>query len=413
MGKNLHFIGIILLCSLILLSVGFLAAWFLRPILLGDFVYFLLAIIALILIGASMTLNNFIQIYVLGTRRITEELRVIMSVNSAHRVDVETPSDVKILANTVNTFADRFQAAIVNQSHQIEQAKAGLEAERNRLAALMSELTEGVIVCNQEGQILLYNSRARQMLKHAPNTPAGGYVGLGRSIFGLVDRNTITHIVDELIARQNKDSDNLVSQVVLTAANGQLIRTRAVIIPGHHRDKISGFVLTFEDVTQQTQRSLRRDKLLRELTEGVRSSLASIRAAIETMEQYPEMDSAKSAQLQTIIHDESVNLSIHLNQVAAQYDNDLKADWQLEDMIGSDLLWAIQRHFEDKLQVKTIIAEQDDNLWLKVDSYLVVQALTHVMNRLKTGYSIARVSLHLKKNRSVSRTGREMERRTG
>jgi DNA polymerase-3 subunit epsilon len=396
MSKNLHFIGIISLLGLVLFAAGFLVAWFLKPVLQGDRVFFTLALATLILIGAGMTFNNFIQAYILETRRITEEMRVIMSVNPAHRVDVKTPGDVRVLADTINSFADRFQEAIADKSHQIEKARANLEEEKNRLAALMSELTTGVIVCNQEGQILLYNTRATQMLKHASPNPTGGYIGLGRSIFGVIDRNTITHIVDKLIARRDKKSDNQVSQVVLTAANGQLIRTRTVIISGQYQDEISGFVLTLENVTRQTQRSLQRDTLLQTLTEGVRSSLASIRAAIETLEQSPDVNHEQSSRMRAVIHDQSVSLSVHLNQVAAQYDNDLKADWQLEEMIGTDLLWAIKRHFEDKLQVNTTIAEQDDNLWLKVDSFLIVQAMTHIMQRLADNYNINQVDLLLR-----------------
>lgn len=36
-----------------------------------------------------------------------------------------------------------------------------------------------------------------------------------------------------------------------------------------------------------------RDHLIQKLTEGLRSSLANIRTAIETIEEYPEMDSGQ------------------------------------------------------------------------------------------------------------------------
>ena len=395
MKRNLHFAGLLFLAGLIIFSTGFLIAWFLRPILQGDSLYLLLAIVALVLIGAGFTLNNFIQAYVLGTRRLTEETRVIVSVNPAHRVDIETPSDIKLLGDTINSFADRFQAAIDDQTQQVEQARATLEEEKNRLAALMSELTEGVIVCNLEGQILLYNNLAKQMLRHNPGGVAGGYVGLGRSIFGLIDRNTITHVVDELTERQKKGGSHLVSQVVISATNGQLIRTRVAPILSQLQE-ITGYVLTLEDVTQQTQRSRRRDVLLQTLTEGVRASLANIRTAIETIAQYPEMDPAKMSQLRQVIYDEALALSGRLNQITTEHSNDLKAGWQLEDMTGTDLLWAIQRYFEDRLQVSTSLQLQNEHLWLKVDGYSVIQAMTHMMARLQDKYGINEVKLRLK-----------------
>ncbi len=400
--KNLHLAGILALAGIILFAAGYLAAWFFGPRLTGDLPYLSLAIAALAIIGAGYTLNNFIQSYVLGVRRLTEETRVITSVNPKHRVNVEVPSDIKRLTEVINAFADRYQSAVNDQSEQIEKAHAQLEDEKNRLAALMSELTEGVLVCNLEGRILLYNNRAKQLLKSAPNSAGrnervGGFVGLGRSVFGLIDRNAITYVLEELRERHKKGNARLVSQVVTTAANGQLVRTRTAPIISH-TDEINGFVITLEDVTQQTDRSRRRDMLLQALTEGVRSSLANIRSAIETIEQYPQMDPRKSVQLRKVIADESFTLSSRLNQITSDYDTYLKADWQLEEMMGSDLLWAIQRQFEDKLHVTTILDGHDDNLWLKVDSYSVVQALSLMVARLKEAYQVTEIKLCLRQS---------------
>ncbi|HXV41560.1 MAG TPA: exonuclease domain-containing protein, partial [Anaerolineae bacterium] len=254
---------------------------------------------------------------------------------------------------------------------------------------------------NIEGQILLYNSRARQLLSQVPEGQtlpgAGGFVGLGRSVFGLMDRQAITYALENLLFRSQKQSGPLVSQFVTTAANGQLIRARiAPVLDQQH--EMRGFILTLEDITRQLQTSNRRDILLQSLTEGVRASLGSIRAAIETIQEYPEMDTAKLRQLRQVIYDESLTLSTRLNQTTAEYAEDLKADWQLEEMLGSDLLWAIQRRFEDKLDVATMIDSLEENLWLKVDSYSVVQAMTYMMARLKAEFDIREVMFRLKQS---------------
>jgi signal transduction histidine kinase len=48
---------------------------------------------------------------------------------------------------------------------RIREARLSVEEERNRLAALMSELNQSVVVCNLDGRILLYNNRARLQFK--------------------------------------------------------------------------------------------------------------------------------------------------------------------------------------------------------------------------------------------------------
>jgi DNA polymerase-3 subunit epsilon len=136
--------------------------------------------------------------------------------------------------------------------------------------------------------------------------------------------------------------------------------------------------------------------LLRALTEGVRSSLANIRAAIETISQYPEMDANKLDQLRNIIYEESITLSGKLNDATKEYALDMKTAWQLEDMLDTDLLWAIQRRIEEKLKVMVAVKNPVDSLWIKVDSYSVVQATTFIVRQLKTEFNVNQVELCLK-----------------
>lgn len=397
----MRFGWLLALIGVLTFLLGFNLAWLFYPWLAdNDATVYLIGLAALLLLGAGYGLNFFLQGYVSGVKHLTDQIKMILRANPAYRIRPDGPADMRRLAHTVNTLADRLQEALQTQTEQIQQAKASLEEEKNRLAALMSELTEGVLVCNLEGQILLYNNRAKQLLSQKPGglwgDRIGGFVGLGRSVFGLIDRNTITQALEDLAYRHEKQSQQLFSQFVATATNGQLIRTRIapILTP---QQEFNGFVLTVEDVTRQTQSSRRRDMLLQALTEGVRSSLANIRTAIETIEQFPQMDTTKLGQLRRVIYDESLTLSARLNQITSDYDTDLKADWQLEEMLGSDLLWAIQRRFEDKLEVSTVIAEHEENLWLKVDSYSVVQVITEVMRQLKINFGITEVRLSLKK----------------
>jgi hypothetical protein len=57
----------------------------------------------------------------------------------------------------------------------------------------MSELNRSVVVCNLDGRILLYNNRARLQFKRlsqaAQATGGSELIGLGRSIYTVLDRN--------------------------------------------------------------------------------------------------------------------------------------------------------------------------------------------------------------------------------
>ena len=65
------------------------------------------------------------------------------------------------------------------------------------LAALMAELTQSVVVCNLDGRVLLYNSRARLQFRALSEASAGAggaeLIGLGRSIYAVFDRKLVAH----------------------------------------------------------------------------------------------------------------------------------------------------------------------------------------------------------------------------
>ncbi|RME79080.1 MAG: DNA polymerase III subunit epsilon, partial [Chloroflexi bacterium] len=391
---------LLVLGGIFLFLLGTGLAWLLAPYMSREQFIMAELLVVFLLIGVGFAASLFYEAYATNLRWLAEAIRLVATVNPAHRVKPEGPPVVRQLVEAVNDLAERFQTMQENQSRQIQQAQAELENERNRLAALMSDLTAGVLVCNMEGQILLYNNQARQLLTGSTPTAGqgvGAWVGLGRSVFGLIDRHAINHMLEELAYRQQKDYQNPLAHFVTTAANGQLIRARMAPI-WDQQQAMTGFVLTLEDITGRHLSSLRRDALLQSLTEGIRASLSNIRTAIETIQQYPNMTQDRLDRLHRVIADEALALSLKLDEATGKYAADLKATWELAEMMSSDLLWAIQRRFEDKLGLNTSLEGADENLWLKVDSYLLVQALQALARRLQEQFQLRQVTLRLSRS---------------
>src|SRR6266536_2047085 len=110
----------------------------------------------LLLIGPGVILYNILKAYIPPARLLAEETKLILTANPDHRVRSLGASEIRRLGSIINTFADQYQALQADVEEQIRTAHAHLKEEKNRLAALMSELTESVLVCNIEGRILLY-----------------------------------------------------------------------------------------------------------------------------------------------------------------------------------------------------------------------------------------------------------------
>ncbi len=88
-------------------------------------------------------------------------------------------------------------------------------------------------------------------------------------------------------------------------------------------------------------------------------------------------------------------MSGRIRTLAAQAAQQMKTRWPLEDMRGTDLVAAARRRIEAARGLRTDSAEVDDVLWLKVDSFSLLQALAYLAGRLAEEYDIKIVWLRL------------------
>ena len=341
-------------------------------------------------IGLGVLVASAFRLYVIAPRRLAEETRLIASANPRHRVTARRPAELRRLAAAINDLAERLQSAEEDVAAQIDAAHADLAQERNRLAALMAELRLAVLVCNRDGRILLYNDAATALLD--PDEDATGLVGLGRSVFGILDRSLLAHALERL-SPGAADSAAAGVRLTATAAGGQLLRVGVAPVRGAG-EELTGFVLSLEDVTRAAELSGDRDALLQSLTEGTRASVATIRAAVESMLDYPELVGAERERFEEVIRHEAVGLGELVEAAVREHAGDLRAQWSLEEMLGRDLLAALRRSLEGGLSVTA--TEPPDDLWLEVDSYAVVQAVGHLAGRLRADAGVEHLRLELR-----------------
>ncbi len=84
------------------------------------------------------------QVYVPGSLKIAEGVRIILNANPGHRLELAGPVELRQAVQAINALADHSETLTHNLEARIAEAKSSVEAEKNRLAALMSELSQGV-----------------------------------------------------------------------------------------------------------------------------------------------------------------------------------------------------------------------------------------------------------------------------
>ncbi len=377
-----------------------------------------IGLVVLIVVVMSFVAGGLVRwfylAYVATPLKLAEQLRLMHGANSEHRLPLVGGAELQTLAAAANALAEQRDTLRDDVEAQIRLAKTSVEEEKNRLGALMSELTQSVVVCNLEGRILLYNNRARLQFRAFVDDPgnssgglgggSGALLGLGRSIFAVFDRALVAHALENLQHRLETAGSQPVTNFVTTTRAGQLIRVQMAPVLSTAGDdpnrKINGYVMMLDNITRNVENETRRDQILQQMTEGSRSSLASIRAAVETMIDYPDIELNQRDRFLAVIRDEVGVLSVRLDETVSSYADSLKARWPLEEMLGSDLLAAAQRRIEARVGVTTKIDTVDASVWVKVDSFSLLQAITYLASRLQEDFDVRLVRFRL------SRAGR-------
>ena len=120
--------------------------------------------------GASRLFARF----VVAPARLHERAQAMLAGAAVHELAAEGSAANRDLTATLNALLRQRAQLQQDVAQQVALASRGIEAERSRLSALMAELTQSVVVCNLEGAILLYNSRARAQFRAWSSTPGDG-----------------------------------------------------------------------------------------------------------------------------------------------------------------------------------------------------------------------------------------------
>ena len=389
------------LASLFIIVAGSLV-WFILQLTSAELDFFtrlllthigpILVMALLLLVVCAWSLEAVFRNYIRPVPKITEKVTLINTSNASYRLPGEGGADIRRLCERINDAAGRYESLSQHVEQRVQRARAESEQEKNTLAAIVAELTEGVLICNPDGRILLYNSRARLFLsgdqadndQHRPSEPGGSerYIGLGRSVFGIIDENLLGHVLDQITAKLRNNDPEAASYFVTPGADDRLLRVEAVPVLDPQRH-FTGLILLLYDITRQLETDNDLNLALQAVTRGFRASLAGIRSAIETIIDYPDMEVQHLEKLRRIIHRESLSMG-ELLESNLSFDGQIGiSQWPLTTMSAHDLLDQFKARALEKSNVAVQIPGSDQTLWIRVDSYSLLLVLLFVVNKLK------------------------------
>jgi DNA polymerase-3 subunit epsilon len=103
------------------------------------------------------------------------------------------------------------------------------------------------------------------------------------------------------------------------------------------------------------------------------------------------MEAERRARFTQIVVAESAALSQSINEALRGYADALKASLALSDMRAADLVGVACRRLETLLAIAAQSEPMSDALWLRVDSFAMIQAFAFLCRKLQSEYGVRRV----------------------
>jgi DNA polymerase-3 subunit epsilon len=334
-----------------------------------------------------------LRYYIIPVLRMAEQTRLITTANPDFRLVPEGARELVKLANVINQSADAFQKLQTDVDSKVRQSNLALKEERNRLAALMSELPYGVVVCNLDGRIMLYNRLAYEMLQ-SEQTQNGGALGLGRSIFSVLERDPLVHALEVMNQAFAQDQGQPALGVMTKLCGSRFIRVNMAPVTGSGDENrvVSGFVLSMEDITGEIDADNERDKMLQGMVDAVQNSLGKLHQQINSPCGLPTGEDTACDRHRQAISLITGDLEEHLALARQLYSEHRHAYGNRETVLADTLLFLVTKNLEERFAL-TSNGNVEQSTWLKIDSYAIVQALTTLAGLLKAEHNITAISL--------------------
>ncbi|WP_142849836.1 exonuclease domain-containing protein [Telmatospirillum sp. J64-1] len=311
-------------------------------------------------------------------KRLELGLRSTIESRMVHRPPVLPGGALKGLSDSVGALVEALHQSRDETLQAIDNATARTEEQKSWLEAILLDLSEGVLVCGINHQILLYNQAAARML--GPTLS----VGLGRPLFRLLTRQPVLHSLERLDWRR-RESDATTPEelsttfVCATVDSRIMLQGRMALILDRDR-QVTAYVITLVDISVQVASLAKSDAVRRALTRDLRSPVANLRAAAETVALYPQMETAEREKFEQAILKEATALSERIEMLAAQYRGHGVGRWPMTDIYSMDLINCLTRRLDEETELRLTMVGMP--LWLQGDSLSLMMALERLLREV-------------------------------
>lgn len=194
-------------------------------------------------------------------KEMTRQARAVADGDFNRNVRVYSDDEIGQLGMAFNHMTFRLQEAIMQQ-----------EEEREKLAGILRNMSDGVVASNRNGQIILMNRSAEEMLQ----VTMDDCMSKGLTLYDLLK------LPPEEEMPLYSQVEPLIIEMVLP--NREVLILRVTFTPlQHDSGKRGGFITVLQDVTEQQRLDQQRKEFVANVSHELRTPLTTIKSYVEAL----------------------------------------------------------------------------------------------------------------------------------
>lgn len=272
----------------------------------------------------------FAFVILINTYLITRELRILH--NGVQKIstgefgytiqDKDVSSEVKELFNSFNNMSNRLH---LYEEQNIEQ----LTLERNKLEAVLMSIANGVVVCDNNDNVVLINNHAHKLLELDENQM------LNTKIQNYIDTEGNYCFKDKI--EEFKDTPIEIMENKPLEFNIQVDKRviKSIISPMFTRNKdYVGYIIVLIDMTKEAEMDAMRSTFISNVSHELRTPVTVLRSYIDTLYNYGnEFDYDTQKEFIGTINQEIIRLNSMVNDILDF--SRMEANAQMEKSLNS------------------------------------------------------------------------------
>lgn len=231
------------------------------------------------------TINRINQIFIAGTLialAFTAVLGIILSTTITNPIKELTKKATAMAEGNFNQVVrvvgqdelGQLGHAFNDMTHRLKEALSANEEEKNKLASILANMSDGVVATDDLGKVIVMNRRAKQMLQVKESDVLGNDIS---ELLNMSKREIGQYVL----------GDNNIAMIERQVEEGEdPLLVRVTFTPIHRRGRgVTGTIVVLQDVTEQEKLDRSRREFVANVSHELRTPLTSIKSYLEALDE--------------------------------------------------------------------------------------------------------------------------------